>query len=86
MHIVSISRTCHTVAALSPRLNHTMSTSDPAIHFWEGKSYVRALRLEPARIALNRVIEQNQGTYVQRHAEVERIQTVQRAARGRISA
>ena len=60
-----------------------MSTSDPAIHFWEGKSYVRALRLGSARIALTRVIEQNQGSYVKRAmAELERIQTVQRICPG----
>ena len=60
-----------------------LSPSDPAIHFWEGMSYVRALRLEPARIALTRVIEQNRGRYVERAmAEVERIQTVQRVGPG----
>ena len=69
--------------ALSPRLNHTMSTSDLAIQFWEGKSYGRALKLEPAWIALTRVIEQNQGSYLKRAmAEVERIQTVQRVCPG----
>ena len=60
-----------------------MSTSDLAIQFWEGKSYGRALKLEPAWIALTRVIEQNQGSYLKRAmAEVERIQTVQRVCPG----
>ena len=63
-----------------------MPTSALAIHFWEGKSYVRALRLEPARIAFTRVIEQNQGSYPKRAmAEMDRIQAVQRVCRGRIS-
>ena len=56
---------------------------DPAVDFWEGKSYMRALRLEPARMALTRVIEQNRGRYVERAmAEVERIQIVQRVSPG----
>ena len=60
-----------------------LAPADPGVHYWQGQSYLKARELESARLELTRVIEQNTGPYVAlAMAEVERIQTIQRASPG----